>query len=330
MSVRDLYSASKMHVTVADVRTTPALLLLLMWQWLLLIIPPCSNEPLVLMMGAKVKGLETTVSNRTVWKFLGIRYAKSTAGLERFQRPLPADLLAEIDGTRFGARCPTSPFDSGMSEDCLFLNVYTPKEARKLPVLVFIHGGGFVSGSSNDIDGEVLAAEGDIIVVTFNYRLGVLGFMCTGDNSSRGNYGLWDQRMALKWVETYIQYFGGDEKSVTLAGMSAGAASAAILSLSPVSRNLFRSVIQMSGSASSPWARVSPAMALETTRVCYFVVCPCLIFHFLSFFLFTPLSFIHTHTRTLASTSFTWKCMHLVLCRKYLLLYYSCSFFVFF
>ncbi|KAK7486630.1 hypothetical protein BaRGS_00022155 [Batillaria attramentaria] len=229
----------------------------------------CDGQARVRVNGATVTGQQTTVSQTTLWKFLGIRYAQAPSGLQRFQRPTAVTMNDQVDATRYGARCPTAPLQGDMSEDCLFLNVFVPRlraTGQRLPVFVWIHGGGFVTGSANNVEADVLAAEGGIIVVTFNYRLGPLGFLATGDNTALGNYGLWDQRMALRWVRNYISFFGGDTSRVTLGGMSAGAASASMLSLSPRSRDLFQRVIQLSGSALSPWARVSHSYALDAAK----------------------------------------------------------------
>ena len=217
-----------------------------------------------------VKGLQSKVREKQVHKFLGIRYAQAPRGRQRLNPPVPAELPLVVDATRFGARCAQFPLQRiRMSEDCLFLNIYTPKPRPDAlaPVMVWIHGGHFIVGAGDLLEGDTLVVEGGVVVVTLNYRLGVLGFLSTGDNSSLGNYGLWDQLMALQWVQKYIRHFGGDERRVTLAGTSAGAACVSILSLSSLARDLFRHVIQMSGSASSPWARQSPDEALKAARV---------------------------------------------------------------
>ncbi|KAL8570874.1 hypothetical protein ACOMHN_023547 [Nucella lapillus] len=230
-----------------------------------------ATNPVVRIGNTTIQGLRDQVGEEHfVHKFLGIRYAQAPKGLKRFKLPLPEKLPPVVDATRFGARCAQFPLQSrGMSEDCLFLNVYAPPAlpGDRLPVLVWIHGGGFIVGSGEVFEGDVLVAEGGVIVVTFNYRLGVLGFLCTGDDSSAGNFGLWDQREALKWVHDYVFYFGGDPRKVTLGGVAAGAASTSLHSLSPASRDLFRHVIQMSGSAGSPWVRRSPSQAVEDVKV---------------------------------------------------------------
>ncbi|XP_063751873.1 neuroligin-2b isoform X2 [Eleginops maclovinus] len=163
------------------------------------------------------------------------------------------------------------------SEDCLYLNIYVPTEdgpltkkqdestmnrprdedirdRRKKPVMLFIHGGSYMEGSGNLFDGSVLAAYGNVIVVTMNYRLGVLGFLSTGDQSAKGNYGLLDQIQALRWLNENIGHFGGDPERITIFGSGAGAACVNLLILSHHSEGLFQRAIAQSGSAISSWA----------------------------------------------------------------------------
>ncbi|XP_041657766.1 neuroligin-2b isoform X2 [Cheilinus undulatus] len=163
------------------------------------------------------------------------------------------------------------------SEDCLYLNIYVPTEdgpltkkqdestmnrprdedirdRRKKPVMLFIHGGSYMEGSGNMFDGSVLAAYGNVIVVTMNYRLGVLGFLSTGDQSAKGNYGLLDQIQALRWLNENIGHFGGDPERITIFGSGAGATCVNLLILSHHSEGLFQRAIAQSGSAISSWA----------------------------------------------------------------------------
>ncbi|KAM8742214.1 neuroligin-2b isoform X2 [Acanthopagrus latus] len=163
------------------------------------------------------------------------------------------------------------------SEDCLYLNIYVPTEdgpltkkqdestmnrprdedirdRRKKPVMLFIHGGSYMEGSGNMFDGSILAAYGNVIVVTMNYRLGVLGFLSTGDQSAKGNYGLLDQIQALRWLNENIGHFGGDPERITIFGSGAGAACVNLLILSHHSEGLFQRAIAQSGSAISSWA----------------------------------------------------------------------------
>ncbi|TWW75561.1 Pyrethroid hydrolase [Takifugu flavidus] len=139
-----------------------------------------------------------------------------------------------------------------ISEDCLYLNVYTPAnrpDNAKLPVMVWIHGGGFVWGSASTYSGSALAAYQDVVVVVIQYRLGLLGFLSTGDEHMPGNNGFLDQIQALKWVQEHIHNFGGDPDLVTIFGESAGGISVSLLLLSPLSEGLFHRAIAESGTA---------------------------------------------------------------------------------
>ncbi|XP_053742337.1 fatty acyl-CoA hydrolase precursor, medium chain-like [Synchiropus splendidus] len=139
-----------------------------------------------------------------------------------------------------------------VSEDCLFLNIYTPATRphdAKLPVMVWIHGGGFVMGYATMYDGSALAAYENVVVVSIQYRLGVLGFLSTGDEHMAGNWGMLDQVQALKWVQEHIHNFGGASNSVTIFGESAGGVSVSLLLLSPLTEGLFHKAIAESGTA---------------------------------------------------------------------------------
>ncbi|XP_049623167.1 neuroligin-3 isoform X1 [Suncus etruscus] len=165
------------------------------------------------------------------------------------------------------------------NEDCLYLNVYVPTEdgsgAKKQgedladndgdededirdsgakPVMVYIHGGSYMEGTGNMIDGSVLASYGNVIVITLNYRVGVLGFLSTGDQAAKGNYGLLDQIQALRWVSENIAFFGGDPHRITVFGSGIGASCVSLLTLSHHSEGLFQRAIIQSGSALSSWA----------------------------------------------------------------------------
>jgi para-nitrobenzyl esterase len=202
----------------------------------------------------------------TIFSFLGVPYASDTAGANRWRAPQWVTPWSGVrDAAAFGADCPQgapyeppggTPWTSGyfthgpQSEDCLFLNVWTPtlRASAKLPVLVWIHGGAFAGGSGAVPihNGAALAARG-IVVITINYRLGVLGFMAlpalTAEAGSSGNYGLMDQIAALQWVKRNIAKFGGDPARVTIAGQSAGAASVQDLIASPAAQGLFAGAI---------------------------------------------------------------------------------------
>ena len=188
----------------------------------------------------------------TIIVFKGIPYAAPPVGNLRWRPPQAAPHWSGVrEADRFGPICPQPQDRSGqpMSEDCLSLNVWTPASSAdaRLPVMVWIHGGGFFAGSGSErvIDGTGLARKG-VIVVTLNYRLGVLGFLATPQLSgesphhSSGDDGLLDEIAALKWVRRNIAAFGGDPDNVTIFGHSAGAGSVNFLSISPLAQGLFR------------------------------------------------------------------------------------------
>jgi para-nitrobenzyl esterase len=193
--------------------------------------------------------------------FRGIRYAEPPVGPLRWKPPVALTNRTEpVDATRFGADCAQqSPYPesrgNGNSEDCLFLNVWAPADSTKpLPVIVYIHGGGFEygSGAIPMYDGGSLARHG-AVVVTFNYRLGIFGFMAHAGldaesaQHTSGNYGLLDQMLALDWVQKNIASLGGDPHRVTLMGQSAGSRSISMLMTSPAAAPLFQQVILQSG-----------------------------------------------------------------------------------
>ena len=152
------------------------------------------------------------------------------------------------------------------SEDCLYLNIYTPARGGSvglLPVMVWIHGGGYFLGSGSTYNGTRLARQGGVVVVTINYRLGVFGFLSTEDSAMPGNYGLLDQIEALKWVRDNIANFGGDPNSVTIFGESAGSSSVSLLIISPLAKGLFHRAIMESGVSLAPWGHVHPTQRLS-------------------------------------------------------------------
>ncbi|XP_077888573.1 cocaine esterase isoform X2 [Ictidomys tridecemlineatus] len=154
-----------------------------------------------------------------------------------------------------------------MSEDCLYLSIYAPAHAHEgsnLPVMVWIHGGALVMGSASVFDGSILAAIENVLVVTIQYRLGVLGFLSTGDQHATGNWGYLDQVAALRWVQQNIAHFGGNPDRVTIFGESAGGTSVSSLVLSPMSQGLFHGAIMESGVALLPDLITSSSKVVST------------------------------------------------------------------
>ncbi|CAI4226193.1 unnamed protein product [Auanema sp. JU1783] len=207
--------------------------------------------------------------DRLVDAFQGIPFATPPLGELRFNRPKPPESWTEVRETKsFGARSiqkdliPFSRMKLGpTSEDCLTLNVFTPcwepEQPSGFPVLVYIHGGGFVMDSCvkyGDIGICKNIVTKDMVVVTTQYRLGYLGFFTTGDDVCPGNNALWDMKMALEWVHDNIRNFNGDPTNITIMGQSAGGDFVDLLSLSPHTRDLFHKVIPMAGNASAEWS----------------------------------------------------------------------------
>jgi para-nitrobenzyl esterase len=198
------------------------------------------------------------VSKSGVTQFLGIPYAAPPVGALRWKPPqAPAKWAAVRQTVKFGPTCAQvttlGPFagPANSNEDCLTLNVFAPDAAKTLPVLVWIHGGGYIDGESNDYDATRLAAKGKLVVVTINYRLNLFGFLAhpalDGEGHPFGNYGILDMQAALRWVRHNIAAFGGDPDNVTLGGQSAGAGAAAANMVSPGATGLFHRAIFQSG-----------------------------------------------------------------------------------
>jgi para-nitrobenzyl esterase len=210
----------------------------------------------------KVKG--TTDKDVYVWK--GIPYAKAPVGNLRMRAPQPPDNWNGVrEAVQYGASCPQpkSSFTGAESqnEDCLYLNIWSPKaDNKKRPVMVWIHGGGFVvgSGASELYNGANLAKKGDVVVVTINYRLGSLGFLYFDEEEQRksgfdNNLGIRDQIAALQWVKQNIAAFGGNPEQVTIFGESAGGTSVETLLACPYAKGLFNCAIAESGPAAILW-----------------------------------------------------------------------------
>ncbi|KAK5977231.1 Carboxylic ester hydrolase [Trichostrongylus colubriformis] len=211
------------------------------------------RTPLVKTSSGPVRGREYILHDgRAVDMYLGIPYAEPPVGELRYKKPEPVKpWTEELNCVTFGPRSiQTDEYFAqylnivGQDEArCLTLNVFAPRWAhdndQKLAVMVWIHGGGFSIHSSSNYGDTAIARNlcaKDVIVVSINYRLGPLGFFTTGDDVCRGNMGLWDQTLALRWVKDNIEAFGGDPGNVTVFGQSAGGASADLLAISPHSR----------------------------------------------------------------------------------------------
>ncbi|XP_027794875.2 liver carboxylesterase 1 isoform X4 [Marmota flaviventris] len=230
-----------------------------------------SSPPVVDTVHGKVLGKYVSLegSAQPVAVFLGVPFAKPPLGPLRFAPPQPAEPWRSVKNTTsfppmcsqdavggqvlselFTNRKENIPFR--FSEDCLYLNIYTPADLTKksrLPVMVWIHGGGLVVGGASTYDGLPLSALENVVVVTIQYRLGIWGFFSTGDEHGPGNWGHLDQVAALRWVQDNIANFGGNPGSVTIFGESAGGQSVSVLVLSPLAKNLFHRAISESGVA---------------------------------------------------------------------------------
>lgn len=225
--------------------------------------PPALAEP-VMTDGGLIEGVE----ENSAIIFKGVPFAAPPVGPRRWRAPEPAAAWPDVKiADRFSPICPQQgayPEDSppeAMSEDCLYLNIWTPADAKgkRLPVMVWIYGGGLQNGSASTplYAGDKLAQRG-VIVVSANYRLGALGFLAhpelTRESAQKvsGNYGLLDQLAALNWVKRNIAAFGGDPDNITVFGQSSGSISISALTTSPLARGLFRRAIGQSGGLFEP------------------------------------------------------------------------------
>jgi para-nitrobenzyl esterase len=220
-----------------------------------------------------------------VAEFLGIPYATPPVGDLRWMPPKPhAPWTTVLKATAYGPTCAqittlgvfAGPANS--NEDCLYLNVFTPNldSSARLPVIVWIHGGGHVDGESNDYDGSKLASDGKTVVVTINYRLNLFGFLAhpalDAEGHLFGNYGTLDEQAALRWVQRNIGQFGGDKNNVALGGQSAGASSTADNVISPLAAGLFHRAIIESGST---YMSLVPLSLAETKGTAFAVAAGC-------------------------------------------------------
>ncbi|GAB1293551.1 Acylcarnitine hydrolase [Apodemus speciosus] len=220
-----------------------------------------------------------------VHTFLGIPFAKPPLGQLRFAPPQSPEPWSGVrNGTTYPPRClqnseSVSAESQEMmklnmppistSEDCLYLNIYAPAHAHEgsnLPVMVWMHGGALTMGMASIHDGSMLAAIEDVVMVTIQYRLGILGFFSSGDEHARGNWGYLDQVAALRWVQQNIAHFGGNPDQVTIFGESAGGTSVSSHVVSPMSRGLFHHAIMESGVA------LLPDLISNTSEVVYTTV----------------------------------------------------------
>ncbi|XP_064375759.1 fatty acyl-CoA hydrolase precursor, medium chain-like isoform X2 [Dromaius novaehollandiae] len=230
-----------------------------------------TEQPEVVTKYGRVRGNQIRVhaAERSVNVFLGLPFAKPPVGPLRFSEPQPPEPWKGVRDATFYPPVCLQDREQGqyfsdlitnrkekiplqLSEDCLYLNVYTPtstEKQEKLPVFVWIHGGGLVFGAASTYDGSALAAFDNVVVVTIQYRLGILGYFSTSDEHARGNWGYLDQVAALQWIQENIINFGGDPGSVTITGESAGGVSVSALVLSPLAKGLFHKAISESGTA---------------------------------------------------------------------------------
>ncbi|XP_035206450.1 acetylcholinesterase-like, partial [Stegodyphus dumicola] len=218
--------------------------------------------PLVETSTGSIVGKYVKVFDTDVASFLGIPFAEPPVADKRF---LKTDPIAPWDGLLKATKMPPPCIQyssrnfgwipaSEASENCLFLNIWTPvaccsNPSGRFPVLVWIYGGGFYSGSTDidAYDGSIMASYGNAIIVSINYRVGIFGFLNDGTDDAPGNSGMHDQLLALKWIQKNIQYFGGDPQSITLFGESAGSMSIGLHMISPMSKDLFHRAILQSG-----------------------------------------------------------------------------------
>ncbi|XP_059061393.1 juvenile hormone esterase-like [Achroia grisella] len=221
------------------------------------------QNPLVQVRQGSLKGsIYTLLDGSTCYSFKGIPYAQPPIGKLRFKAPLPPlSWKGVYEAKEHGPVCPQFDITSQKliegNESCLFLNVYTKclRSPKKSPVMVFIHGGAFTSGSGNsDVFGPDYLLQHDVVLVTINYRLEVLGFLSLDIPEVPGNAGMKDQVAALKWVRENIAEFGGDPDNVSIFGESSGSGAVACHMMSQMSKGLFHKVIAQSGTSIDDWA----------------------------------------------------------------------------
>ncbi|CAH1800626.1 unnamed protein product [Owenia fusiformis] len=245
-------------------------------------------DPLVIHTASgQVHGMTSqSPQGQQVQEYLGIPYAEPPVGDLRYAKPKPYGMFP--NGTYNASSYRNSCFGfidetfgdfrgsdmwnpkNPLSEDCLFLNIWVPLPVKqKRAVMVWVFGGGFYSGSSSlsVYDGKALAAHADVVVVSMNYRVGSFGFFSTGDDRSKGNFGLHDVLLSLKWINTNIGSFGGDKDSVTLFGESAGAATIGYMLMADEADPLFKRAILQSASPDSRWSYMTEEQAKERSQL---------------------------------------------------------------
>nr|ABO31937.1 acetylcholinesterase [Liposcelis bostrychophila] len=253
-----------------------------------------------------VKGISKMVLDREVHVFYGIPFAKPPVGPLRFRRPVPIDPWHGVfDATALPNSCYQERYEyfpgfegeemwnpnTNISEDCLYLNIWVPQRVRlrhhggsqqderrphKVPMLIWIYGGGFMSGTSTlDVyDADIVAATSDVIVASMQYRVGAFGFLYLApfftnkdNDEAAGNMGLWDQAMAIRWLKDNAEAFGGDPELLTLFGESAGGGSVSLHLMSPVTKGLVRRGILQSGTLNAPWSYMEANKAVDIAKV---------------------------------------------------------------
>jgi len=238
------------------------------------------RTPIIQTETGNVSGLLQHNAGKSAFAYLGIPYAKPPTGQRRWQPPEPANGWGKtvFKATSFSSPCPQPAGNTFIGkENCLYLNVWKPTQHSNAlrPVMVFIPGGGFISGQGGlpTYNGTYLAGKGNVLVVTINYRLGALGFLYDPKhNHIKGNFGILDQQLALKWVHDNIAHFGGDPNKVMLFGESAGAMSVGLHLFSiPSSQPYFRSAIMESNVMGIPYADKK----LAQTRANHFISLLC-------------------------------------------------------
>ncbi|KAG8196825.1 hypothetical protein JTE90_027539 [Oedothorax gibbosus] len=237
-------------------------LLLITCGTILCLLQQVITSPSVKINGHQIIGKEVSLEGRYVNEYLGIPYAEPPVGPLRFQKPQTFQNYPPVfEATTNPPACPQFIKQpprfainiTDTSEDCLYLNIWTPSDAgpaNKKAVLFWIHGGGFrIESIRKELyTGTALVSQGDIIVVTVNYRLGLFGFLTTGTEDAPANRGLYDILEGLKWVNKKIEAFGGDTQRITISGESVGAISVGFLTISPLAQGLYTRLIMESGS----------------------------------------------------------------------------------